>query len=50
MRISDYVDRIFIDDPNVLEREKKWQHFADGVDYCAQIYGFCVDHVYSETF
>lgn len=39
-----------IDNARQGASEEKWRYYSTIVDACGRVYGFCVDHVYEETF
>jgi hypothetical protein len=50
MRIANYIEEIFIGIGADYSKESMWQKYSAGVDSTTSIYGYCVDHVYSETY
>jgi Condensin complex subunit 2 len=49
LRIMDEIDSIFATARSILSVED-WRNYSTSLDTCAKVYGYCVDHVYEETF
>jgi condensin complex subunit 2 len=50
-RITDCIDGLFRSLQETAEdNEMLWQKYSTGIDSCARVYSFCVDHLHSEIF